>query len=95
MLLHKRIRLAERLAPVFLAAQHLDLVDGAFDIVDVYLPKALLAGHQGRQDVYKRQTLHNVDIFRKLQLGIGDELEVYKANMIIPAVAKNLSLIHI
>lgn len=37
----------------------------------------------------QKATLHNVDIFRKLQLGIGDELEVYKANMIIPAVAKN------
>lgn len=31
----------------------------------------------------QKATLHNVDIFRKLQLGIGDELEVYKANMII------------
>ncbi len=37
----------------------------------------------------QKATLHNVDIFRKLQLGVGDELEVYKANMIIPAVAKN------
>lgn len=37
----------------------------------------------------QKATLHNVDIFRRLHLGIGDELEVYKANMIIPAVAKN------
>lgn len=37
----------------------------------------------------QRATLHNVDIFRKLKLGIGDEIEVYKANMIIPAIAKN------
>lgn len=37
----------------------------------------------------QRATLHNVDIFRKLELGVGDEIEVYKANMIIPAIAKN------
>lgn len=37
----------------------------------------------------QRATLHNVDIFRKLELGEGDEIEVYKANMIIPAIAKN------
>ena len=49
MLLYKRIRFAERLAPVLLAAQHLDIIDGAFDIVDAHLPENLLAGHQGRQ----------------------------------------------
>ena len=37
----------------------------------------------------QRATLHNVDIFRKLELGVDDEIEVYKANMIIPAIAKN------
>lgn len=36
-----------------------------------------------------RATLHNYDIFKRLNLGIGDELEVYKANMIIPAIDKN------
>lgn len=36
-----------------------------------------------------RATLHNVSIIKKLQLGIGDEIEVYKANMIIPKVHKN------
>lgn len=37
----------------------------------------------------QKATLHNVDIFKKLNLGVGDEIEVYKANMIIPAIAKN------
>ena len=37
----------------------------------------------------QKATLHNVDIFRKFKLGVGDEIEVYKANMIIPAIAKN------
>ena len=37
----------------------------------------------------RKATLHNVDIFESLKLGIGDEIEVYKANKIIPAVAQN------
>lgn len=37
----------------------------------------------------EKATLHNLDIFESLQLGIGDELEVYKANKIIPAIAEN------
>ena len=36
-----------------------------------------------------RATLHNFDIFTDLKLGIGDELEVYKANRIIPAIDRN------
>lgn len=38
-----------------------------------------------------RASLHNVSILRELELGIGDTIEVYKANMIIPQVANNLS----
>lgn len=38
-----------------------------------------------------RATLHNLTIFEGLQLGLGDELEVYKANMIIPAIAENVT----
>lgn len=36
-----------------------------------------------------RAYLHNIDIFRKLALGKGDTIEVYKANMIIPQIADN------
>lgn len=39
--------------------------------------------------VVSRATLHNYTYFKALQLGIGDELEVYRANMVIPAIAKN------
>lgn len=38
-----------------------------------------------------RASLHNVSIVRSLKLGIGDTLQVYKANMIIPQIARNLS----
>jgi len=36
-----------------------------------------------------RASIHNVSIMENLQLGIGDEIEVYKANMIIPQIAVN------
>ncbi len=38
-----------------------------------------------------RASLHNVSILRALELGIGDRITVYKANMIIPQVAENLT----
>lgn len=37
----------------------------------------------------KRATLHNVDIFEKLRLGVGDKIKVGKQNKIIPAVYSN------
>ena len=36
-----------------------------------------------------RASVHNISIVESLQLGIGDELEVYKANMIIPQILEN------
>ncbi len=38
-----------------------------------------------------RASVHNVSIVRELKLGTGDELTVYKANMIIPQIAENLT----
>ncbi|MCR5160189.1 MAG: NAD-dependent DNA ligase LigA [Lachnospiraceae bacterium] len=38
-----------------------------------------------------RASVHNVSIVRSLQLGIGDTITVYKANMIIPQIAENLT----
>ena len=38
-----------------------------------------------------RAYLHNLDIFDEFQFGIGDEISVYKANMIIPQIACNLT----
>lgn len=36
-----------------------------------------------------RASLHNVSIVRELELGIGDTISVYKANMIIPQISEN------
>lgn len=38
-----------------------------------------------------RASVHNVSILKELQLGIGDIIQVYKANMIIPQIAENLT----
>ena len=38
-----------------------------------------------------RASVHNVSIVKSLKLGIGDKIEVYKANMIIPQIAKNIT----
>ena len=38
-----------------------------------------------------RASVHNLSIVEGLQLGIGDHITVYKANMIIPQIAENLS----
>ena len=38
-----------------------------------------------------RASVHNINIMEDLQLGIGDTIQVYKANMIIPQIAGNLT----
>ena len=38
-----------------------------------------------------RASVHNISIVKELQLGIGDTIKVYKANMIIPQIAENLT----
>ncbi len=38
-----------------------------------------------------RASVHNISIVRELKLGIGDTITVYKANMIIPQIAENLT----
>ncbi|MFU0826704.1 MAG: DNA ligase [Lachnoclostridium sp.] len=38
-----------------------------------------------------RASLHNISIMEALELGIGDTIQVYKANMIIPQIAENLT----
>ncbi len=38
-----------------------------------------------------RASVHNISIMEELKLGAGDRIEVYKANMIIPQIARNLT----
>lgn len=38
-----------------------------------------------------RASVHNLSIMEDLALGVGDKIQVYKANMIIPQIAENLT----
>lgn len=38
-----------------------------------------------------RASVHNISILEELELGVGDRILVYKANMIIPQIAENLT----
>ena len=38
-----------------------------------------------------RASVHNISIMEELELGTGDTVQVYKANMIIPQIAENLT----
>ncbi len=38
-----------------------------------------------------RASVHNVSIVKQLKLGVGDEIKVYKANMIIPQISENIT----
>ncbi|MDR1135420.1 MAG: NAD-dependent DNA ligase LigA [Clostridiales Family XIII bacterium] len=39
-----------------------------------------------------RASVHNISILEELKLGVGDRIKVYKANMIIPQIAENLTM---
>lgn len=41
--------------------------------------------------IVSRASLHNISILRELKIGLNDEIEVYKANMIIPQIANNFT----
>lgn len=41
--------------------------------------------------IVSRASLHNISILRELKIGLNDEIEVYKANMIIPQIVNNIT----
>lgn len=52
-------------------------------------PVAIFAPVELEGTTVQRASLHNVSILQELELGLGDQVEVYKANMIIPQIAVN------
>lgn len=54
-------------------------------------PVAVFAPVEIDGTTVSRASLHNVNRIRELELGIGDTITVYKANLIIPMVADNLT----
>ncbi|MCL2406947.1 MAG: NAD-dependent DNA ligase LigA [Defluviitaleaceae bacterium] len=53
-------------------------------------PVAVFAPVEIEGTTVSRASLHNVSIFEGFNFGVGDRVLVYKANMIIPQVSKNL-----
>lgn len=54
-------------------------------------PIALFDSVELEGTTVSRASLHNLSIMDALELGIGDHIKVYKANMIIPQVSENLT----
>ncbi len=54
-------------------------------------PVAVFAPVELEGTTVSRASVHNISIVRSLRLGIGDRITVYKANMIIPQIAENLT----
>lgn len=54
-------------------------------------PVAIFEAVELEGTTVSRASVHNISILRSLKLGIGDKITVYKANMIIPQIAENLT----
>ncbi len=54
-------------------------------------PVAVFAPVELEGTTVSRASVHNISIIKALKLGIGDRLRVYKANMIIPQIAENIT----
>ena len=54
-------------------------------------PVAVFAPVELEGTTVSRASVHNVSILKELKLGEGDRILVYKANMIIPQIAENLT----
>ena len=52
-------------------------------------PVAIFESVELEGTTVSRASVHNLSIMEDLELGIGDKIEVYKANMIIPQIAEN------
>ncbi len=54
-------------------------------------PVAIFESVELEGTTVSRASLHNISIMEGLELGLGDKVTVYKANMIIPQIADNLT----
>ncbi len=54
-------------------------------------PVAIFDPVQLEGTTVSRASVHNISIVKSLKLGVGDKITVYKANMIIPQIAENLT----
>lgn len=73
------------------AATHLKMIEWSPSRTGLLNPVAVFDPVELEGTTVSRASVHNVSIMKQLALGIGDEIEVYKANMIIPQIADNLT----
>lgn len=72
-----------------LAVTHLKEIEWSPSRTGLLNPVAIFDPVELEGTTVSRASVHNISIMRELELGIGDEIEVYKANMIIPQIAEN------
>lgn len=54
-------------------------------------PVAIFDAVELEGSTVSRASVHNLSVMEGLKLGIGDQIKVYKSNMIIPQIAQNLT----
>ena len=71
------------------ARTHLTEIEWSASRTGLINPVAIFEPVELEGTTVSRASIHNVSIMEGLQLGIGDEIEVFKSNMIIPQIAVN------
>ncbi len=72
-----------------MAATHLREVEWSASRTGLINPVAIFEPVELEGTTVSRASIHNVSIVKELRLGLGDEITVYKANMIIPQIQEN------
>lgn len=73
------------------AVTHLRKIEWSASRTGLINPIALFDTVELEGTKVSRASVHNISIMEGLQLGIGDEISVFKANMIIPQIADNFT----
>ncbi len=71
------------------ATTHLQYIEWSPSRTGLINPIAVFDPVELEGTTVSRASIHNVSILKALALGVGDEISVYKANMIIPQIAAN------
>lgn len=72
-----------------IAVTHLVEIDWSPSRTGLINPVAVFEPVELEGTTVTRASIHNISVAEHLELGIGDEITVYKANMIIPQIADN------
>ncbi len=72
-----------------LAVTHLRYIEWSPSRTGLINPVAVFDPVELEGTSVSRASMHNISILESFELGVGDEISVFKANMIIPQVAEN------